>query len=427
MSAYRKSKHGDALNELLIEIPTWKNCFVLIFLSILFSGSAKAQQAETILSVQENIAVPEQFSSLYKELDESITKTSTLYPFTKGKYCPLLAPELFMAGSGFASTTFDSQRWKDILTTVDAFRAMGMNAVSVMIASPDLTIGDTTVLIGFYQHLAAEIHLRGMKLYIEHFDNPPFSPHAHKTWQNTEQGRKDFLLMREKELTMIYRKIKPDYLSMITEPGTLIRWSHLSFSVNELSTWIAEVTTRLKATGASPNTLLGAGAGSWESESFVTKFAEKANLDYIDIHVYALKSSPGDNVARFDTIIHKIREIKPLMNITIGETWLFKHSVNEAKPNYSETFFMDNFSFWSPLDQMFLKLLMGVAQKENISVVVPYFSQYFFTYYTFGDAESSKLAQWPASVFSSWSKAIESIQANQYSSTGKEMSLMLKK
>ena len=34
---------------------------------------------------------------------------------------------------------------------------------------------------------------------------------------------------------------------------------------------------------------------------------------------------------------------------------------------------------------------MGFGQKENISAVVPFFSQYLFSYYTFGDAESAKL------------------------------------
>jgi hypothetical protein len=74
----------------------------------------------------------------------------------------------------------------------------------------------------------------------------------------------------------------------------------------------------------------------------------------------------------------KIRETRPNMRITMGETWLWKHGAEEPKETYKEAYFRDNFSFWSPLDKQFLNLVMGIAQKENISVVVPYFSQYFF-------------------------------------------------
>jgi hypothetical protein len=89
-------------------------------------------------------------------------------------------------------------------------------------------------------------------------------------------------------------------------------------------------------------------------------------------------------------------------------------------------FLRNNFSFWSPLDAQFLTLLMGIAQQENISVVAPFFSQYLFTYYTFGDAESAKLPPGIGSSISvTWNKALESIRSHQLSPTGKAMSAML--
>src|SRR5437870_8838345 len=98
-----------------------------------------------------------------------------------------------------------------------------------MIAAPFLTIGDPTSLIEVYQRLAKEIHLRSMKLYVEHFVSPPFSPYALKGLHDDAQGKKEFLEMMEKEVSLIYREIKPDYLSLLTEPETLLRWTHLSF------------------------------------------------------------------------------------------------------------------------------------------------------------------------------------------------------
>jgi len=257
--------------------------------------------------------------------------------------------------------------------------------------------------------------------------NPPFSPHAHTGRQDTPQGRRDFLNMREKELTLIYREIKPDYLSILTEPATMSRWSHLTFSADELASWIGEVATRLKSAGTGADTLLGAGAGTWESEDLVLKFAQQKDLDYVDMHLYALKLNGEDMVATLATRVRKIREARPKMMATIGESWLYKHGADEAQGMLNkEAYFRDNFSFWGPLDVQFVELLMGMAQKENISVVAPYFSQYLFAYYTFGDVESSTLPPWPGSVPVSWNKALEAIRSHRLSATGKTISAVLR-
>jgi hypothetical protein len=113
------------------------------------------------------------------------------------------------------------------------------------------------------------------------------------------------------------------------------------------------------------------------------------------------------------------------MKCTIGEAWLFKQGKDGPKATVPEIFARDNFSFWSPLDTDFLKLLIGVAQKERIAVVVPYFSQYLFSYYTFGDSESGNLPPWPASVKVSWAKALERVHKGELSSTGTALSEVL--
>src|SRR6185369_7685166 len=252
--------------------------------------------------------IPNEFLKLYQEIDESLNQATQMFPLKKGKSCPLFAPELYFAGSGYGTISTNSQHWKNLCTTLDAFKKLKMNAVSVMIAFPDLTMGDSLTVISFYQQLVNEVHLRGMKIFIEYFDNPPFSPHAYKGLQDDISGRKKFLNMKEKELLMIYNKIQPDYLSIITEPGTMMRWTHLSFSVSELAEWVEEVTTHLKISGESSTTQLGAGAGSWESEEYVTKFAQCKNLDYIDIHMYALNSTAKSNALRFDSLVQRIRK-----------------------------------------------------------------------------------------------------------------------
>lgn len=391
-------------------------------------------------AVETNATIPEEFRPLYKGLDETLRQDRQTYPFEKGKARPLVAGNLGMAWSMFDPAAPDSQRWKDLLATLDAFKTMKMDVAFVQIEAPDLALGAPGTRIEFYQRLAREIHSRNMKLYVEHFINVPFEPNvpsgshadkalpAIKDLKDDPQGRQEFLNILEQENALIYREIKPDYLTLIDEPRiTINRMLHLSISADELADWVGKVTTHLKRTGASPNTLLGAGALIWEPEELALKFAQQTNLDYVDIHLYYLTFKGEDHASKLATLVWKIREARPNMKITIGEAWLLKFGAEGPNVTTPQDIVLrDNFSFWSPLDEQFLTLLMGIAQRENISVVAPTGSQHFFTYYTFGDAESAKLPPGVSSSLSiTWNKALESIRSHQLSSTGKAMSAML--
>jgi RNA polymerase sigma factor (sigma-70 family) len=410
------------------------------FLALTFPAMGQSQTPLTGTPAQAEAAIPDQFLPLYRELDETLRQETQSYPFEKGNARPLVAANLGMAWSMFDPAAPGSPRWKDLLATLDAYKTMGMDVVFVQIEAPDLTFGDPQPRINFYQRLAKEIHSRNMKLYVEHFINVPFKANipsgfpaqkgfpALKELQDDSQGRQEFLNLLEQENALIYREIKPDYLTLIDEPRiTINRMLHLSISADELADWVGEVTTHLKSTGASPNTLLGAGALIWEPAELALKFAQQTNLDYVDIHLYYLTFKGEDQASKLATLVRKIREARPNMKITIGETWLLKSgTVGPKVTTPQEILLRDNFSFWSPLDEQFLALLMGIAQKENISVVAPTGSQHFFTYYTFGDAESAMLPPGIGSnISATWSKALESIRSHQLSSTGKAMSAML--
>jgi hypothetical protein len=139
-----------------------------------------------------------------------------------------------------------------------------------------------------------------------------------------------------------------------------------------LANWVGEIAARLKGTDAKATTLLGAGAGTWEPEEFVLKVARQPKVDYVDMHVYALKLDGDDMLARLATRVRKVREARPNPTVTIGETWLYKHAAAEPQGMLNrDAYFRDNFGFWSPLDEEFFKLLMGVAHRENVAVVAP--------------------------------------------------------
>jgi hypothetical protein len=379
--------------------------------------------------------IPEQYRPLFQTLEANLRENAKLYPIEETRPRPLVCPSLCPAASVFNPWESDRQ-WRDVLATLDAFKGIGAKGVLVQIVAPDLAYGDKQRIIDFYQRLAAEVRSRGMTLYVEHFVNTPFKangarapgkkPAASPELKDNAEGRAEFLQVLEQEVTLIYEEIKPDYLSILTEPELSIHQQlHLTFSAADLGNWTDEVAARLKKTGASPKTLLGAGGVTFEPEEFFLTVAKGRSVDYLDMHLYIIKMKGEDQLAKLSELIRKVRETRPDMKCAIGEAWLFKQGKDGPKATVPEIFARDNFSFWSPLDQGFLKMLIGFSQRENISVVVPYFSQYFFAYYTFGDSESASLPPWPASVKVSWGRALERVHKVELSSTGKALSEVL--
>ncbi len=392
----------------------------LVFLLFIFCLSPFLFADENITGSKDlQSAIPNENLALYHELSRTLKSDKNSFPIQNDDPLPKFVPGLFMAGSGFGVAKKDSQRWKELMACLDAFKNMKVDGVAIMISAPDIYIDKEHSLISFYRELANEIRSRKMKIYIEHFINPPFGKNVIKGFKDTVKGRQQFLETMKDELLQIYSEIKPDFLSLLTEPETLIRWTHLSYTENELVSWVEDVAQSLKKTGASPNTLLGAGGGTWESKIFFLELARQKGLDYIDFHLYALNLDRINQVEKLSELIDQIRKTRPKIIFTIGETWLYKHGKAEPKGMFCrEAFFRDNFSFWSPLDQQFIELISGIAQKKKIAAIVPYFSQYFFSYYSFGDNESAKLPQWPISIMSSWKNANKSIQEKTLSPTG---------
>ncbi len=388
--------------------------------------NCQAQGFQKFVSEPENLTIPDQFRSLYEELDKSLDKYGLIYKLREGGTCSAIAPNLFMAMSAFGPAAPGSERWNDLLLTLDAFREMKMKAVTVMIIAPDLTIGDTKSLVAFYRRLADEIHSRGLMLYIEHFNSSP-SRKLSASWSDGPPSKKTFLDMMYNELYTIYSQIRPDYLSLLTEPEiTMIKWTHLAFSASELSEWIGNTASRLKNLQLIPGTLLGAGAGTWESEDFDTAFARQKDLDYIDIHLYPLSLNGEDQIGRLAKIIGDLRKARPDIKVILGETWLYKHGAEEPEGVMDKNaYYRDNFGFWSPLDIKFMHLVMAVARKENIALVCPYFSQFFFVYYNFSDSGSANLPPFPACVPAAWHKAAGALKKNMLSPTGTAINEML--
>ena len=104
--------------------------------------------------------------------------------------------------------------------------------------------------------------------------------------------------------------------------------------------------------------------------------------------------------------------------VVLDEAWLYK--VDKPLPNSvaasPEIFRRDVFSFWAPLDQKFLAVIVKSAEVANIEYISPFWTQFFFGYVEY----NSNTAQLSFRELSSMANQIASnnIIEDQFTSTG---------
>lgn len=289
-----------------------------------------------------------------------------------------------------------------------------------MISFPDLTpaVHDPEPLLHFYERLASELRRRQMKFLIECFVYPPVPTSAGKyvmSLKNLPDPQAAYFKARKQEVKLLLSRLQPDYLTLISEPGTYDHFLGFSISAQDNARWLQELIADLpQKTGH--KTLLGAGAGVWEPEEYVQAFAQVKGLDYIDLHFYPLKLHSEDLLAQ---LLHEIEQVKatdPAKPCLLSETWLYKHGAEEPKGVFNkEAYGRNAYAFWTPLDIRFLKLMQALGRKEGLTLVAPYFPQYFFVQEAY-DPEHPK--DWPASLMPEWQRAIEAMQQREHSPLG---------
>ena len=73
-------------------------------------------------------------------------------------------------------------------------------------------------------------------------------------------------------------------------------------------------------------------------------------------------------------------------------------------------------ALYSELDARFLQLMNTVGRKKGISVIAPYFPQYF---YIARKPDPAFIPDWPVGLAEEWRLAVEAIGARAFSPTGR--------
>jgi len=336
--------------------------------------------------------VPREYRALYAELDARLTAfLRDLAPPRRTR--PLRAASLLTVNAHVGEKLF-SEGWRRTHRLyLDRLQALRAEAVVLAVSYPILTPGfqDAEAYLNFYAETAQQIRRRGMKVVVKHNTLLPGYTalpvvRYYRTLDAARFGKERYV-----EAARIVDAVKPDYLSLVGEPGTHNSATGLDLSVDQWVGYVRAVVERLPRDVPQHRTLIGAGAGTWESAGYFEGYARIRALDYVDLHIYPLSNGIRDYLQVASAWTRRVRSIDPAKRAIIGETWLYKAGRRElAQTAANKTIFArDAYAFWEPLDVKFLQAVDGLAHAEGIELYAPFWTRYFFAYL---DAASPEVA-----------------------------------
>lgn len=338
--------------------------------------------------------IPREYVALYRELEVKLTgfEKQLAAQSDQEEYPTIFAAEFLAANGNHGRGLLNEEKYPYILKYLDALQSLGIKGVKISLNYPLLVsdFPDSEKYLKFYQQLSQEIRVaRGLKLLVQAtamFTQAEFAD----TSLPTRQYYQGLTLEKYQEgkrehLQKIIEFVQPDYLTIETEPDTM---AYLT-GVDELNTprGFAEIIrSELASLSEHPQTLIGAGVGSWSKREFIEELAAIPQLDYLETRIYPITDNFLQNAMDYLDLA-KAKGKKTI----IGEAWLYKAGENELHVEvggqaaaWAEFFRRDVYSFWQPLDQKFLEILVKIAHEQKVEFVSPFWSNYFFAYLDYG-------------------------------------------
>jgi hypothetical protein len=368
-------------------------------------------------------AVPSEYGALHDELFLNLSGfRSGIHQAWDGSRAPVaFSAGLVAAHSSRGSALLAPGMADSIVREIDSLKALGVGAITLHIGFPMLhrpfhrSEDEYQRYVEFYVQLAHAVRARGLTLVVSTpatFSDGIFSPldvatyYASLTPAQYRQGRMEVA-------RTIASELRPDYLSVITEPDTEAEQSgKAEMGTVEGSRALLDVILAGLQAAAVPGVAVGAGIGTWQQDyrSYVESFASTA-IDFVDMHIYAIGS---DYLARALEIADVAAGYGKQVGMT--ETWLYKATSAESDLPPSWVFRRDVFSFWGPLDGLHLQTMVEMAHFKRFAFISPYWTGYLRAYVDYND--TTKNQNWPALSWLAQSAWSTSMRAGEYSLSG---------
>ena len=237
--------------------------------------------------------VPAEYQDLYGSLNASLTNFSNSInaAWDKSKGPTAFSAHLLSANSLLGPALFGPQHYARVLLELDGLKAMGIKAIAVSIDFPILypayftNPADYQKYLGFYTRLAKDIRARGLKLVVEsqvlltQTGLGTLNPKPFYESLTLEQYRKG----RMENARIIAQVLKPDYLSVISEPDTeaVATGKPELNTVNGSTALLKTILQGLQQAGVQ-GVEIGAGVGSWQKSYQL--FTASYRRDFAQLH-----------------------------------------------------------------------------------------------------------------------------------------------
>lgn len=347
----------------------------LLAIALLGCGGGRpvGRSAESVA----NTMVPSAYRALYNELYTKLESLQTAVDSRRNgkKSAVSFGVELLVANSNRGDILLTDRVFEATRLTLERLKDLGVQSIAVSIQYPILTSSFPRVAEyrKFYKQVAEEIRRRGFVLIVEMgtlFREPEFSKLKINYRGLTLARFRDEL---QEMAEAVISDMRPDYLTLLTEPDTQSQNTGLDFSVSNFSATIQHVASGLKRSGMR----LGAGAGTWDDVAYFEALARIAQLDYLDLHIYPIQRNfVVDRVWQITAMAQRHNK-----SVSIGETWLYKVSERElGKISPVKAFARDVFSFWQPLDIMFLETIINLSHQIQADFCSFFWMKYLYGY-----------------------------------------------
>lgn len=368
-------------------------------------------------------SVPPQMQGVYAELEAHLTRFDAVVGsrWNKRTSPVIFSTELLPANGHVGAGLLRPTQMDTVKLTLDRLQSLGVRAVTVQISFPMLyrpffrSEEEYEAYLDFYRRLAVEVRSRDLKLIAK--TQALFSKGG---WTDLDVARfyrgltlDRYIQGRAQVAVTIARELRPDFLSVVMEPDTEADQTGLPMNTPANSARVVSaVLAELKGSGISA-VQVGAGTGTWhpQFEAFTRAYAA-AGVDYVDLHVYPINRDYLDRALRMARLARRAGK-----RVAISEAWLYKAGSTELTRGVTavDIFGRDAFSFWEPLDQKFLEVMVKFAHTERLVFFSPFWTKYFHAYL---DYETSKALRPTQLVALSTQAAGKALVAGDFTRTG---------
>jgi hypothetical protein len=359
---------------------------------------------------------------------------------------PLWVGTLNTANGNSGLALLNPNTWTQTVQYLDALVALGADAAKLDIHYPLLTRAFHDYLternsaytataddfLAFFRAVAAAARERGLKVFVDHSSLfPSYTAmdasgyYASIKAAGAAEARRRYRDERAAEAALIATELAPDRFTLLDEPNTQnanfgpVAGTPL-FSPSGWQDYVEYAAGAIAAAAPDSPAKLGAGAGTWEQEEYVTRFASIPGLSYLDFHVYPLRSTTTDYMQRLLDWIDLARSTAPSLDIVLGEAWLYKATASELGTiSDTEVHARYPWSFWEPLDRQYLEVLYATAHAKRLAAVAPMWTVFFFKTFEYGDPSLAGLS--PVEILAeAIRRSAENAAAGTLTSTGEK-------